>query len=503
MPKRLYFLSKFSHHARHTLLVALLLLAGLGIRLFDLTDLPNDFYMVRQYRALLIARGMYYAGLENVEPWKQAVAIEQWQRESLIEPPLLEMLAALTYHLTGENIWVGRAYSSLFWVVGGVALWLLGRSLSLREGSVVSLAYFLFLPFGVIASRVFMPDPLMVALMAWALWALYRWEMRRTGRAAALAGMLLGLAILVKSVAVFPLAGAAVGLVLSRKSFRKIILDGQTWLAAGLAALPTILYYIYGIFFEGSLGGQFSLRFFPDLLTDPSFYVRWLFQTAGFGGFVPLLLALLGTFLFPTRQFRWLWIGLGFGYIVYGMFFPYHFLTHDYYHLPLVLILAIGLMPSADVFLGRLGELNSRPVQAAVTGLLLLAVGMKMWDVRNTLVVADYREEIAYWQELSDLIGHEKAVIQLSGDYGYRLAYFGWVGGPCWLTLADRNLRLMAGQRLPDFAADFAEQTAGMDLFVVTSLPELENQPELAQYLSAHFPLFSEGDGYLIYDLRP
>lgn len=503
MLKRPFSLLKFSNSAWCMLLLVFLLLAGLGIRLFDLTDLPNDFYMVRQYRALLIARGMYYAGLEDVESWRQAIAVEQWQQASLIEPPLLEMLAALTYRLTGENIWVGRAYSSLFWLAGGVALWLLGRSLSLRDGSVIALAYFLFLQFGVIASRTFMPDPLMVAMMAWALWALYRWEMRRTRGAAVLAGILLGLAVLVKSVAVFPLAGAALGLVLSRKSFRKIILDGQTWLVAGLTALPTLLYYIYGIFFEGSLGGQFSLRFFPVLLADPSFYVRWLFQTAGFGGFLPFLLALLGTFLFPARQFRWLWVGLGIGYVIYGVVFPYHLLTHDYYHLPIVLIIAIGLMPSAEAFLAWLWGLKSRWIRPAVTALLLLAVGMKMWDVRNILAATDYRHEVAYWQELGDVIGHDKAVFQLSGDYGYRLAYFGWVSGPQWLTVADWNMRLLAGQQQPDFGSTFAEQTAGMDLFVVTSLPELENQPELAQHLSAQFPLLSQGDGYLIYDLRP
>lgn len=485
------------------LLLTFLFALALGIRLFDLTDLPNDFYMVRQYRALLIARGMFYATAEGVEEWRRTEVIEQWRQQSLIEPPILETLTALTYRLTGENIWVGRAYSSLFWLAGGLALWLLGRSLSLRDGGLLSLAYFLFLPFGIIASRTFMPDPLMVAMMAWAVWSLYRWEKLRTRGAAVLAGILTGVAILVKSVAVFPLAGAAIGLVLSRKSFRKIVLDAQTWLVASLAALPTVLYYIYGIFLEGSLGGQFSLRFFPDLLTDPSFYVRWLFQTAGFGGFLPFLLALLGTFLFPARQFRWLWIGLGIGYAIYGMVFPYHLLTHDYYHLPIVPIIAIGLMPSAEAFLAWLGDLKSRWARPAVTALLLLAVGMKVWEVRNTLVAADYRHEVAYWQELGETIGHNKAVIQLSGDYGCRLAYFGWVSGPQWLTVADWNMRLLAGQQQPDFGSTFAEQTAGMDLFVVTSLPELENQPELAQYLSTHHPLLLQGDGYLIYDLRP
>ena len=42
-----------------------------------------------------------------------------------------------------------------------------------------------------------------------------------------------------------------------------------------------------------------------------------------------------------------------------------------------------------------------------------------------------------------------------------------------------------------------------MNLFVVTSLPKLENQPELRDYLASHFPVIAQGDGYLIYDLKP
>ena len=48
-----------------TVLLVVLFVAGLGIRLYDLTDLPNDFYMVRQYHSLVIARGMYYAAPDH------------------------------------------------------------------------------------------------------------------------------------------------------------------------------------------------------------------------------------------------------------------------------------------------------------------------------------------------------------------------------------------------------------------------------------------------------
>ncbi len=77
-----------------TALLVLLFLAGLGIRLFDLTDLPNDFYMVRQYRSLLMARGMYYQHLDSAPQWQRETAAAQV--ESPIEPPIMETLVALT-----------------------------------------------------------------------------------------------------------------------------------------------------------------------------------------------------------------------------------------------------------------------------------------------------------------------------------------------------------------------------------------------------------------------
>jgi hypothetical protein len=130
-----------------------------------------------------------------------------------------------------------------------------------------------------------------------------------------------------------------------------------------------------------------------------------------------------------------------------------------------------------------------------------LGAGMKMWDERNSLVSTDYRPEIAYWQGLGNLIGHNKNIIELSGDYGYRLAYFGWVSGTDWPTLADDSLRTLAGQTQSDFASTFAEQIAGKSLFVITSPPEWQNQTELRNYLTAHYPLVDQGDGYWIFDL--
>jgi 4-amino-4-deoxy-L-arabinose transferase-like glycosyltransferase len=486
-----------------TALIVVLFVAALGIRLYDLTDLPNDFYMVRQYRSLLISRGMYYEHLTTVPEWQRNLAEAQWKGEGLIEPPIMEVLTALTYDFTGVQIWIGRIYASLFWLSGGLAIWLLAREMSMRGGGIIALAYFLFVPLAVTVSRAFLPDPLMVAAIAWALWALYRWEIRRTWKSTLLAGILMGITIFVKSVAVFPLLGAAIGLVLSRGSLKRILADKQTWAVVGITAIPTIIYYIYG-FTSNDLGSQFSLRFFPEMLKDPSFYVRWLFLAAGFSGFVAMFASLTGILLFPSNGPRFMAIGMWIGYIAYGLAFPYHFMTHDYYHLPLIVIVTFGLIPVADLLVRQVMQKTGRLWQAAFIGLLLFGISMQMWLARNSVASANYRDEAAFWQELGQTIGHDKNIVELSGDYGYRLAYWGWVGGSQWMTTGDVQLRQLAGQIPAGFSSMFAEQTAGKDLFLITNPSEWQSQADLRDYLTTHYKLIAmdEGDGYWIFDLH-
>jgi hypothetical protein len=119
------------------------------------------------------------------------------------------------------------------------------------------------------------------------------------------------------------------------------------------------------------------------------------------------------------------------------------------------------------------------------------------------MAVADYREDAPFYQTLGKLIGHEKKVIEVAGDYGYRLEYWGWITGSYWPSQMDTNLRQLAGQGVPEFSSEFARIATGADLFVITSEGELDKQPQLKKYLVAQFPVFAKGDGYLIYNLKP
>ncbi len=153
--------------------------------------------------------------------WQVQLGIKKMQQEAVIEPPIVEELAAIGYRLAGQEIlWLPRIFSILFWLAGAVAIFLTGRELAGTDGAVVGLAYFLVLPFGAYASRAFQPEPLMVALLCFSLWAMLRWNKTPTLKWAIVAGLLSGITILSKVLVGLILGAAWVGLILARQGLR-------------------------------------------------------------------------------------------------------------------------------------------------------------------------------------------------------------------------------------------------------------------------------------------
>lgn len=474
---------------------------GLAIRVYDLTDPPLDFHATRQLHAALMARGMYYENRMDVPEWQRTTAVQQWKAEGLIEPPILQRLAALTYRLAGgEYLWIPRLYSIFFWLIGGAGLFLLARRLAGDIGSLVGLAYYLFLPFGGIASRSFQPDPLMTALIIWALWAATRWLESRTWKWAVTAGLLTGVAIFSKAVAVFFIGIPWLALVLFSIGLRRALRDRQVWLIALLSISPYLLFHIYGVYITGQLQSEFSLRFFPQLWIDPVFYFQWKGMIASTLVFEWFLVGLISIFLIQNREHRILLIGAWAGYFIYGITLPYHISTHNYYQLPMVPLVALGLAAGAGCLFQNI-QTPRRLSIPVVSAVLLFAVLLSAWDVRVTLKREDWRGETAFWARLGEVIGRDNPSVGLVEDYGYRLAYWGWVQIEPWKTSGDINLGTLAGKTY-DFEKTFAEQTAGKTYFVVTNMHELAGQPELESKLVNNYPFFEKTDDYWIFDLR-
>lgn len=484
------------------LMLVIIFLLGLGIRLLDLTDLPKEFGMQRQMYSFIKARGMYYAMARDVPEWKREVAIQQWQEQVALEPPIFERIVAFTYLIFGEHMWIARVYSALFWLAGGLALFMLARRLTSTDGALVSLLYYLFLYFAVLASRSFQPDVLMIALGLYALWAFEHWVESNSWKWAVTAGLLSGAAIFVKPpIMGFFLLGAFAVVLLSRMGWRDTLRSRQAWTVALLAALPMILYLLIGLFVTKSLGSQTALRFFPELWTEGGFYVRWnniIGNTAGAGAF---LLSLLAIFVADPRRFRPMLMGLWLGYLAYGFTLPHHVTTHDYYQLPAIMIIALSLSAVGEVVFRKIAELYPSGLMArlAVLGVILFAIGVEMWDVRVFLLRKDYRPEVTLWQELGDKLGHTTPVLGLTESY--HLAYWGFQDVDEWYLAADLNLRERANPNF-DIKAQFFNRAAGKKYFVVTLADQFDGQPEIKELVSQNFPIYEQGPGYIIYDLE-
>ncbi|MDW8228144.1 MAG: glycosyltransferase family 39 protein, partial [Anaerolineales bacterium] len=483
-----------------TLTLALTLLAGFALRLYDLTDLPLDFAPTRQLFSALKARAMYYEALPGVDDAKRDLAIRLGSVGN-IEPPIMEMLVSRTWLLIGEHLWVARVYSSLFWVLGGLALFLLIRELTSCWPALIGLLLYLFAPLSVIASRSFQPDPLMTALFVFALWALVRWQNTHAWKWAILLGLFGGAALLVKNVIVFMLGGAVTGVALGSLGLKRALRDPQVWTIGGLFLLPTLFYALSGSL-SGSLAGYFTLQFFPNLWVDPAFYFRWAYVINYNLGFSVAFLGILGIFLAEPQQERPLLAGLWIGYLLYGLVFAYATYTHYYYQLPLIPLVAISMSVGLQLFFERFFERSPGFLPRLILiGLTIFSVAWHAWVVRNRLA-DDYRHEAAFWAEIGEKLGQNASVVCLAHDYGYRLAYWGWQSCTPWYTSADIEVRYQAGLDI-DYLQKFREDTAGKQYFLVTLLGEFEKQPTIKNLLYENYPVYVQTDEYIIFNLQP
>ena len=187
--------------------------------------------------------------------------------------------------------------------------------------------------------------------------------------------------------------------------------------------------------------------------------------------------------------------------MLYGLFFDYHVATHDYYHLPLVALVAFSAAPLAAMLMERIAEALRRPwSRLAILAIYLYCVLLGVWDARSQLSAVDYRPQASMWSEIGEKLDHGPNVVALTQDYGSRLAYWGWQNSIIWPNSGDIDYREARGGSI-GFEELFTKLTLGNTYFLVTDFDELERQPSLKARLEA-LAVAARGDGYVIYDLE-
>lgn len=478
-----------------------LLLLGMGLRLIDLTDAPLDFHPTRQYRGALIARSIYRQMSPLEDAAEQALALATRHSVAELEPPILESMVALGYLVLGEEqLWLARIISSLFWLIAGWLIFEITRKIASNSAALLGLAYFLFLPFAVSASRSFQPDPLMVALIALSVFFALSWAEQRSWKLAIYTALATGLAVLVKAVALYYVAGLLVAIVLSTMPLKAAFRDRQVWAMAGIAVFVPSLFYIPNALESGGSYIQNWVLALLPLAYDPAFYVRWLNFLGDLFGLTTIFLALVGL-LIAQGRYRAVLIGLWLGYLVYGITLPHQTLTHNYYHLPLTLIIVLSLAPMLQLLIDALAKIE-RKWQWLFAGLVISAILFNAWTSRSNFLAEDHRNEIVYWENVGAALPSDGKIIGLVQHYGQLLNYYGYRNISLWPVTSEIQLAALRGNNMDDFEAAFLARTEGNTYFLVTTFNQLNQQELLADYLNSHFSIYDESAGYRIYDLN-
>ena len=516
--------SNCSYLSLPAIAAVVLLLLGIGLRFFDLTDEPIDFHPTRQLRGAIVARGIYYDLLPNAEESIRQQAESFRRSTGQYEPPILESLVAITYLLIGrEAFWIARIYNTLFWTIGGIALFFLARLISsasipkcLLQGTQtigmisasLALVYYLVLPFSVQASRSFQPDPGMVVWVLCASLGYYQWSTQERWKWAILAGVASGLAILTKAVAFYPIFSTLLAVLVYKlihrenakisELFINIIRNRQLWVIVILAITPVVL---------SSLGKQSRAEEYfstwtialSHLLLQPRFYLRWINLAQELLSPLALLIAFIGILLARGRNLALL-LGLWTGYFIYGLTLPYQMDTHSYYHLQLVPLSAISMSPVFGRIVAQI--YYSRPLVRVVASLGTIVIILFMsWQAIIPLYQEDYRGEPAYWREIASYLPSDSKTIALTQDYGFRLMYYGWRKVTLWPNRGEIKLSVLRNSA-KDFDEYFAKKTSDKGYFLITAFRQFDDQPELKSILNENYPIKIQGQGYIVFDLQ-
>jgi 4-amino-4-deoxy-L-arabinose transferase-like glycosyltransferase len=481
-----------------------IILLGLGLRFLDLTDPPLDFHAWRQLRSATIARGMYYSMSSQVMDEEAETAISLGKTFEKLEPEIFERIVALTYLVMGkEYLPVARIWAIVFWLVGGVFLYDLSRRLFSPSSALITIAYYMTLPFAVTSSRSFLPDIPMTMWLILSTYALYRWSEEHSWIWTILAGVFSGIAILTKVFAVFPVFFVASLVVLTSWGIKAALRNPQVWAVGAISVLLPTSYYLVQTLDRAGGYLQDWVFAFAHLLITVSFYIRWLSVLDGLFGFPFIILGLIGV-LITGKRARVVLLGLWLGYLFVGLSVPSLILSHTYYNTLLIPIVALSLAPIADLIVIRMTD-RSLPLKGLLALIGLCAMGYLAVISRNDLLSVNYREEVKGWVKMGRELPKNASMIGITHDYNTRLRYYGLQYVALWPNVTDYEMQILAGGNYDptdeSIITEFERRTKGFDYFIVTNFAELNSQPVLKSILNDRYSTIM-GEGYVLYDLR-
>ncbi len=525
-------------------IVLLLFILAFGVRMYRITAPPIDYHPARQFMCAAIARGMYMENKTTAPEWERAVAAQNLADELLLEPRVMEGTSVFFYNmLGGERLWVPKAIASLLWLLGGVFVFRIVRGIAPNYCAVASLGVYLFLPFGVIGTRSFQPDPLMICLFLGGLHAFLLVVEKQTAGRVAAAAVLWSLAVFIKPLCLVPIGLICIGLWAWRHSIFGIFTSPVPYIVGACFSIPIAYYALHILGGDSNLDWQANATVQPALLLTKKFWLGTARMVGRMIGLIPLALAIWSAWALPKKPLAKILIRSWWcGYAVYSCIFTYHIHTHDYYHLQLIPLVAVSYAFLVQHLVQeRIGFVKQHLVALAavvvIPVLLQLAVSAPKLKALTkgeasvgkvgfefvTGLVGVHKKVIMFIHpafhkriearrqlaiKLGEDLNHTTAAIYLGEDGGTDLTYYGKFGGRRWpgaTALVNRTLATaQSEEKVSRDVFDLIVEEIGAEYFVITDLGDFAKQTELQRILDDYQVMADDKElRYKIYRLVP
>ncbi len=528
--------------------IGLMFIAAFTIRLYHINEPLLDFHPIRQYRSAIVARAFYFDDMKSIPQWRRDIAIKNMKKQRPLEPQVMERLIAFAYRIAGgERLWIPRLLSSVYWLIGGVFLYLIAKRMLFENAAIFATAFYLFLPFGISMSRSFQPDSMMIMLLLLSILAILRYDEQRSMSRLLTAALVSSVAIFIKPVSLFLIFGGIVSLGVYRQGIWKSVINRHFPVFAFISLLPAVIYIVSAKF----LMTQSQISFIPALILKPFFWKDWLTMIGHVLGYVAFTAAFIGLVRFPGGPAKALLIGLWAGYFVFGLAFNTRISTHDYYTAIFIPVAALSLGPlGVSALRGTARLYRQRRRLAAVSGILFLGVvltaGFYMRNIHWREVGPDMKEkmqaigaiigvnpqfikflrpdlqrDVRIAKEIGEIVNHSTKTLILARDYGNSLVYLGELSGLPWPTTSFFPTVRRWGKRVLTAKERFNASGRGilteedeyfdpsllvkqseLEYFIITYIEDYRKQPDLVEFLAGNFPVLVQTDDYLIFDLR-
>ncbi len=332
-------------------LLALILTTAIIPRFYRLDRPLADWHSWRQADTAAVTRRYLKEGIDLLHPKYDDLSnipsgLENPQGYRMVEFPFINAFIAYTYQLSQSlHTFPIHVFSRLvnigFYLGSSIFLFLIVLQLIDRRSAFLSLLIYLFLPFGIFYSTTVLPE---IPLLFFSLGSIYFWiesTHKQDFATLAMFTIFTALALLLKPIFVFIFPALLYYLVVNRgfKSFRRLLL----YLSALAILAPFLVWRHWITQFPAGIPDFNWLFNGSHIRFRPAFF-RWLFADRlgrlilGYWGLIPLS---IGIILKPSSKSRWFLHAWLLGLLAYLVVFATGNVTHDYYQIFTLPIIAI------------------------------------------------------------------------------------------------------------------------------------------------------------------